>query len=211
MDISIVLVIAIVTIIFYSLVQVYFEGTTAFKYNSDLNVKQERIYDISSPTSKNFAYGMWININKISANETTILVRPSEVRLFIKNGSLVITSKSDSFDILRNFPLQKWVYLTVSVTENNITNKSIIDVYIDGKLVKSFESRDKISPSQSDQLTLGQFDAKMIGFKRWTYSLNPARVSDEYDNSSLKKFIGNYNIDISVLKDKALAKRFTLF
>ena len=210
MDISIVLVIAIVIIIFYSLVQVYFEGATAFGYNSDLNVKQDTIDDISSPTSKNFAYGMWININKISANETTIFDRPSEVRLFIKNGSLMITSNSDSFDILRNFPLQKWVYLTVSVAENTITSKSIIDAYIDGKLVKSFESTSIISPT-GGSLAIGKLDAKMIGFKRWTYSLTPAMVSDEYDNSSLKKFIGNYNLDISILKDNALAKRFTLF
>ena len=200
---------AIVIIIFYLLIQGYFEGATAFKYNSNLNVRQARV-DVTDPNSRNFAYGMWININKLSANETTILVRPSEVRLFIRNGSLMITSKSHAFDIIQNFPLQKWVYLTVSIKENTIAKRSIIDAYIDGKLVKSFESRKTISPTNGN-LMLGQFDAKLIGFKRWTYSLTPAMVSDEYDNASMKKFIGNYNIDISILKNHTLAKRFSVF
>ena len=203
-------------IIFYSVIQGYFEGVTALKYNSDLNVQQS-VINVSDPRSKNFSYGMWININKLSIDvasrqsvDDVILIRPSEIKVFIRNGNLMIVNKSDSFEVMQNFPLQKWVYLTVSVKENTVSRKSIVDAYVDGKLVKSFESRSVISPNGSS-LTLGQFDAKLIGFKRWAYSLTPAMVSDEYDNASMKKFIGNYNIDISILKNHTLAKRFSVF
>ena len=211
-----ILAFAIAIILFYSVIQGYFEGVTAFNYNSDLNVRQT-VIDVSDPRSKNFSYGMWININKLSINvasgqstDDVILIRPSEIKLFIRNGNLMIVSKSDSFEVMQNFPLQKWVYLTVCVKENTVTRKSIIDAYVDGKLVKSFESRSVISPNSSS-LTLGQFDAKMIGFKRWTYSLTPAMVSEEYNASNMKKLLGNYNLDISVLKDQVLTNRFSVF
>ena len=204
---------AMATIILYSVMQGYFEGVTAFKYNSDLNVQQS-VINVSDPRSKNFAYGMWININKLSINATSgvpvddiILIRPSEIKLFIHNGNLMI---ADSFEVMQNFPLQKWVYLTVSVKENTVSRKSIVDAYVDGKLVKSFESRSVISPNKSS-LTLGQFDAKLIGFKRWTDSLTPAMVYEEYNASNMKKLLGNYNLDISVLKDQVLTKRFSVF
>ena len=198
---------AIAIILFYSVIQGYFEGVTAFKYNSNLNVQQESIA-VSEPKSKNFAYGMWININKLSeSKDDIILSRPNEIKLFIHNGNLMIT---DSFEVMQNFPLQKWVYITVSVKENTISKKSIIDTYIDGKLVKSFESMSVISPTDNS-LTLDQFDAKLIGFKRWTYPLNPIMVSDEYNASNMKKLLGNYNLDISVLKNEVLTKRFSVF
>ena len=204
---------AIAIIILYSVLQGYFEGVTALKYNSNLNVQQASI-DVSKPKSKNFAYGMWININKLSIDaksklpvDDIILSRPSEIKLFIHNGNLMI---ADSFEVVRNFPLQKWVYITVNVKENTISKRSIIDTYIDGKLVKSFETTSVISP-KDDILTLGQFDTKLIGFKRWTYPLNPVMVSDEYNASNMKKLLGNYNLDISVLKNEGLAKRFSVF
>ena len=204
---------AIAIIILYSVLQGYFEGVTALKYNSNLNVQQASI-DVSKPKSKNFAYGMWININKLSIDaksklpvDDIILSRPSEIKLFIHNGNLMI---ADSFEVVRNFPLQKWVYITVNVKENTISKRSIIDTYIDGKLVKSFETTSVISP-KDDILTLGQFDTKLIGFKRWTYPLNPVMVSDEYNASNMKKLLGNYNLDISVLKNEVLAKRFSVF
>ena len=203
-------------IIFYSVIQGYFEGVTALKYNSDLNVQQS-VINVSDPRSKNFAYGMWININKLSIDvasrqsvDDVILIRPGEIKVFIRNGNLMIVNKSDSFEVMQNFPLQKWVYLTVSVKENTVSRKSIVDAYVDGKLVKSFESRSVISPNGSS-LTLGQFDAKLIGFKRWTYSLTPAMVYEEYNASNMKKLLGNYNIDISVLKDQVLTNRFSVF
>ena len=203
-------------IIFYSAIQGYFEGVTALKYNSDLNVQQS-VINVSDPRSKNFSYGMWININKLSIDvasrqsvDDVILIRPGEIKVFIRNGNLMIVNKSDSFEVMQNFPLQKWVYLTVSVKENTVSRKSIVDAYVDGKLVKSFESRSVISPNSSS-LTLGQFDAKLIGFKRWTYSLTPAMVYEEYNASNMKKLLGNYNIDISVLKDQVLTNRFSVF
>ena len=211
---------AIAIIILYSVLQGYFEGVTALKYNSNLNVQQASI-DVSKPKSKNFAYGMWININKLSVDganklsvDDIILSRPSEIKLFIHNGNLMIADSFEvvrnSFEVVRNFPLQKWVYITVSVKENTISKKSIIDTYIDGKLVKSFESMSVISPTDNS-LTLDQFDAKLIGFKRWTYPLNPVMVSDEYNASNMKKLVGNYNLDISILKNEVLAKRFSVF
>ena len=105
-------------IILYSLIQGYFEGVTAFKYNSDLNVRQQEI-TVNKPTSKNFAYGMWININKLHTEDVIILSRVDEIKLHIKNGTLNVTSNSENFEVMRNFPLQQWVYITISVKGQN--------------------------------------------------------------------------------------------
>jgi hypothetical protein len=51
----------------------------------------------------------------------------------------------------------------------------------------------------------------MIDFKRWTYALTPQMVMDEYEKSNMKKSLGSYGADISILKNDIMAKRFSLF
>ena len=52
------------------------------------------------------------------------------------------------YDITNNFPLQKWTCILVSV------DNKIIDVYLDGKLVKSIENKTTINSDASQGIGL---------------------------------------------------------
>ncbi|MFY7728481.1 MAG: LamG-like jellyroll fold domain-containing protein [Flavobacterium sp.] len=205
-------------IITYSMAVGYLEGKTTIQYQSDLNQPND-LKDISS--SDELSYGMWINVNKPGFYKTSdgrhfdsgsnyILNRPGELRLFIENGTLKMKRGGKTYEIMSNFPLQKWVYITITVENTSDKNvKSFASAYIDGKLIKSYQ----MSPitGTKTKLAIGQFDAKLVGLKRWKYPLNTKMVENEYEATNIKKTLGNYNLDISVLKNEELSKRFTIF
>jgi hypothetical protein len=214
--------ILIALIVLYYVTNGYLEGTTSIRYNSDMNQAQEPT-DVSS--SSEFSYGMWVNVNALDLYKTNedvatpvaaniIMDRPDEMKIYIENGSLKMARGGGSYDIMSKFPLQKWVYINVTL-ENNVVDetdkKSFINAYIDGKLIKSYACAYNQNAPSATQLSIGQFDAKQIGLKRWNIPLNTKMIADEYDKGSLTKALGNYNLDISVLKDAQLSKRFTIF
>jgi len=190
-----------------------FSGVTNFNYNSDLNVRQDSIEvsAIKNPTSSSFAYGMWLMLN--NGSDSMIFERKSELQIRLSGGSLKLKINNTVINIIDNYPLQKWVYLVTTVAYNEKTNVSIVDVYMNGKMVKSTQISPPIRPSKSkmSRITFGALNAKMIDFKRWTYALTPQMVMDEYEKSNMKKSLGSYGADISILKNDIMAKRFSLF
>lgn len=211
------LIILIALIITYSIVVGYFEGTTSLKYNSDMNQSNGPI-DVSK--SDEFSYGMWINVNKlgsyknsdgiyVSTNKTDVIIdRPGELKLYVEHGVLKMARGMNIYEIMSNFPSQEWVHITVTL-ENSTKRRSFINAYVEGKLIKSYQTLYSSGPN--NKLTVGQFDAKLVGLKRWKYPLNTKMVANEFEATNLKKVIGNYNLDVSVLKDEKLSKRFTVF
>ena len=212
------LAISLALLITYTITVGYFEGRTTVQYKSDMNQPND---PKKFTKSDEFSYGMWINVNKLgsykindgiyitSDPKNVIIDRPGELSIFIENGTLKITRGQITYEVLSNFPLQKWVYLTIT-GENGDKNKAFINAYIDGKLIKSYQRTSRLIGT-STQLTIGRFDAKLVGLKRWKYPLNTKMVANEYEATNLKKMIGNYNLDVSVLKDEKLSKRFTVF
>lgn len=203
--------IALALILFYITIEGALSGVTNFNYNSDLNVRQKSI-EVSAmkdPTSRNFAYGMWLMLN--NGSDTMIFERESELELLLKGRSLKLIIDNKLINVIDNYPLQKWVHLMVTIAYNDKNTVSIVDVYMNGKMVKSIQISPRISPSDSNHITFGVLDAKMIDFKRWTYSLSPQMVMDEYDKSNMKKSLGSYSADVSILKNNVMAKRISLF
>ena len=125
--------------------------------------------------------------------------------------SLKLKINNADINVIDNYPLQKWVYLVTTVAYNEKANVSIVDVYMNGKMVKSIQISPAISPIDSDEIIFGELDAKMIDFKRWTYALTPQMIMDEYEKSNMKKYLGSYGVDVSLLKNDIMAKRFSLF
>jgi hypothetical protein len=204
---------ALALIILYLGLEGSFSGMTNFNYNSDLNIRQKSIEvdAIKNPTSRNFAYGMWLMLN--NGSNGMIFERKSELQAMLSGGSLKLKINNTDINIINNYPLQKWVYLVTTVAYNEKTYVSIVDVYMNGKMVKSTQISPPISPSKAktSRITFGALNAKMIDFKRWTYALTPQMVMDEYEKSNMKKSLGSYGADISILKNDIMAKRFSLF
>lgn len=217
------IVLALIAILFaliitYLITVGYLEGKTSVQYKSDMNQHNDpKIFS----SSDEFSYCMWINVNKLGSyktddgiyrhtNKRFIIDRPGELKLFVEDGTLKMRRDDKTYEIMGNFPLQKWVYITITVENANDKRiKSFATAYIDGKIIKSYQMSPRDGPKTD--LQIGRFDAKLVGLKRWKYPLNTKMVSNEYEATNIKKMLGNYNLDISVLKNEKLSKRFTVF
>jgi len=191
-----------VLIITYYIVFGYLEGKISLVYNTDMNLINSHI-EVSN--SDEFSYGMWFNINKLGTNQIILFERPNELKIFIENSALKINRGTNDYEIMSNFPLQKWVHVIVTV-ENIKTQKSFVNAYVDGKMVKSYQISYLKGPETD--VNLGVLDAKLVGLKRWKYPLNPTMVLNEYNST---KLTGLYNLDITLMKNQELAKRFNVF
>jgi len=216
---------AVVAILVFLSLQNYFEGVTSFKYNTNLlQLSQINFKGVRNPYSSNFSYGMWLNIRKWENNVDRGIIydRPTEMKIFIRNGTLMAScvstsldendkpiDKTHEFELMRNLPLQKWMYINISVTKNK-NDRSIVDTYIDGKLIKSLEYDGVIIPS-TNTADIGPIDAELVGFKRWSYSLTPTMVLNEFNSSNVNKIFGNYGADISLSTNGQVTNKFTVF
>ena len=117
------------------------------------------------------------------------------------------SSTTGTITVTNNFPLQKWVYITV-VVDNTIT-----DIYLDGKLVKSVQI-DQFYPDKTSDLHFGYgYDAYISNFQRWSTPLDPQTVWSTYLAGNGTSSIGtnNYHMNVSLLKDNVEQKTYSLF
>jgi hypothetical protein len=111
------------------------------------------------------------------------------------------TSQTNRY-IVKNFQLQKWVNLIISVYGRTL------DVYLDGKLVRTFvlPGIAKISPTSNANITPnGGFDGATSSFQYWANATNPQQAYNIYKNGFGGSILGNlfnkYRIKIAFLDD----------
>lgn len=116
--------------------------------------------------------------------------------------------------VVKNIPIQKWVNLVISVYGR------ALDVYIDGKLVKTCLLRGTAHVNNSADVYLtpnGGFDGWTAKFQYYPDSLNPQEVWDiyakGYSRYTLSKFFSVYNpyqVQISLLENGSATGSVTL-
>jgi hypothetical protein len=101
-----------------------------------------------------------------------------------------------------NVPIQKWVNLLISVYGRTL------DVYIDGKLVKTclLPGIAMVNSASNVYITpKGGFNGWTSKFQYWAKSLNPQDAwniyTQGYGNSVLGNLLGSYQVQISVLEN----------
>ena len=112
---------------------------------------------------------------------------------------------------VRNFPLQKWVNLTVSLYGRTL------DVYMDGKLVRTciLPGAAKTGTGGSIVVTPGNgFDGWTSQTKYWPDATNPQQAysiyKDGYGGSIIGNLFNKYRIRISFLEDNQTTGSFEL-
>jgi hypothetical protein len=197
---------------------------------------------LTNPQSTKYAYGIWIyvntwdtNINKvIFSRYNDILLYLDKVTGFLKcavNSSqtpfytsaqttdvvmdpemLSSTYKSTNnfVTVTNNFPLQTWVYIVVNV------NNSAVDIYLNGKMVKSLQI-DQVMPDKTSNIFYGNgYDAVVSGFTRWSTPVDPNMVWNTYVNGTNSNSLsgalgGGYHAAVTVTKDNATTSQFSIF
>ena len=232
--IIIVLGVILLVVILYLIFQNLFSGETALDEQNSLSSQIPAIPsgNLSVPDSARFTYNVWLYVNSWNTNATkTIFSRLYETRLYLDHNTATLKldvgnpAISDSaaeqedyletIDITNNFPLQKWVCILVSVDNN------IIDVYLDGKMVKSVFIGNNVSPpfqnmQISSSIVFGSgWDAYISKFERRPKPTDPKTAWDKYmegnGGSTISNALGNINVNVSVLKDNVETSSFYLF
>ena len=216
----------LVILLFYILYKFFLLKSTVMSASASLNATNPAI-TINSPGGLRYAYGIWIYVNSWDSTiEKTIFARDSNIKLYLDANSPTLkcgisTGNSPTtvvpVTITDNFPIQKWVYIVVSV------DGQYIDTYLDGKLVKSarMKNDDGGIPTvdNSKQIILGSanlWDAHVAKFTHWTEPIDPQTVWSNYmsgngQNNSLSNAVASYGVDFTVLKDNIAQNNYRLF
>jgi len=182
--------------------------------------------DLKDPSTTRYSYGLWLYIDTWNtSSDKTIFYRKStdntkyDIRLYLDTSSPTLkcdfhidttdTNKTDTITITTNFPIQKWVYITVSV------DNKIIDCYIDGKLVTSQQLKGNLVAQNSNApIHVGKFNAHLAKFQRTNAPTDPQTVWSNYSagngGNSLKKMFSSYGVDVSFKKDNIEQQKFSI-
>lgn len=215
---TIVLGTVLIIIIVFMLFQDYFTGKTKLE-------KQQHLLDSSPPAitsnklassgAVNFTYTIWVFVNSLNTNgHMTIFHRDKDTHLYLEGSTgkliAVMGTSEESIDITNNFPLQKWVCVTISL------NSNIMDAYLDGKMVKSVKLNPPYSNESGKPIDFGSgVDIYISNFERVPSPTDPKTAYDKYlagsgGASLVSTLLGNMNVNLSVLQNNVETSRFAL-
>jgi hypothetical protein len=217
MDYTVIILGIIIVFLIYYLYVNYLGAEKPITKKADLNASQPNVTAINNPANLNYSYGLWLYVNSWNNNsDKFIFSRSNNIQLYLDKTiptlkcNINTTQGNETILITDNFPLQKWVYIIVSV------DGKIIDCYINGKLIKS--QKIKNEPSQpSDASTapivFGRFDATLANLMRTTTPMDPQTAWNNYINNSMSTTTstGSYAANISLVKDSIQISNIKLF
>ena len=188
----------------------------------------------STTVSGNYTYSVWFYVNDWNyrfGEEKTLLSRlnadknPSPSISFdsMENNILIALSTYNSGSsgmntksqtntyTVRNFQLQKWVNLIISVYGRTL------DVYLDGKLVRTFVLPGTANVSANSNVTItpnGGFDGQTSNFQYWPNASNPQQAYNIYKAGFGGSILGNlfnkYRLKIAFLDNNVESSSFEI-
>jgi hypothetical protein len=180
---------------------------TSVLYNLNNSTPVINSADLTNPKSQSFSYSTWIFVN--SWNNTiakNVLTNSSGlIRLDLGTTTPTLTTQigtNDKIYITQNFPIQKWVYVVVSV------DSQTVDCYLDGKLLTSTKLNNLPAITDSYTVSFGNFDAYVTGFKYESKPLNPQQVWSNYMKGNGYTG-GKFGVNVSLTKDDAVISQIS--
>jgi hypothetical protein len=221
----------ILGVVIVLIIYLYFFYSTSENILSDkldLTLKQPDIAvaDIVKPDSSIYSYEFWVNVGKYSGETQNLFSRASDknnknnIGVYIEGSSPSLNvdyvKNNSTFDkstivVTDNFPVQSWVHVIISVSNN------YIDTYVNGKLTKSIKESDGIYlPSSSSPIKFEVCDGTILAkLTRTTKATDPQTAWDKYSagngDSKLSKYLGTLGMDVSLKKDNIEYSKFNLF
>ena len=207
--------------------------------------KEEKIYkkeDLPNSTSNNCAYSLWFFINDFSDgynNKKGIMYHSSDG---LDTGGVTVTLGDTINDLdvvvrttstanpsktctIRNIPIQKWIHLVVSI------HGRVIDLYLNGKLVRSCLSADvpnisglsstsdvKVAPtiSKTDGSVgmITGFNGYHAKFEYYPEAIDPQTVyylyRSGYGGGSFMDYLNRYQLKLAVLSNEVEQSSFII-
>jgi hypothetical protein len=201
---------------------------------------------LTSANSVNYYYCIWIYVNnlnsppvnpkgqiynsgQLSGSAKTLpnnifYVMDSNNNMYLSldvnvNGSLstnlqlgaVGNSKLTEYEISPNFPLQRWEYVVISV------NQTYLDLYLDGKLIKSASLANTptlptVNGNTPTSIYFGIGDIYIAGFERVSNPMDPQTAWNNYmRGSGVNPNMTNYGLSMTLSKNNTPQSTVTLF
>ena len=164
---------------------------------------------ITNTASTRFSYESWICVNTwnntitkdiyyANTSSTDPIVKLS---LAASSPTLTCTIKTATTTytpivVTKNFPIQKWVYVVISV------DNTVADCYLDGKLVTSQQLPNVAYVTDAYGINFGVFDAYLTGFVRNAFPLDPQTVWAKYmSGNGISTSGSSYGVTAAITKD----------
>ena len=218
----------IILLLLYAVYLFVFPSKTAVtNANYLLNgVKQVPFTDLENPTSTKYSIELWIYANDvkqasashavsgITSNKSGCIfeVQTNTNSIYhldlFNNADLCFynTGTNTPTIIINNFPLQKWCHVVISV------NKNLVDMYLDGKLIKSIKTRNSGSfPISESMIHFGNGNIYISGMNRTITTTDMNTALNKYLNGNAGLKLTNYGVSLSLFKQNKEQKRFDIF
>jgi len=224
-----ILIVVAVLFVLYLVLNLFFKKSTTLTNMEDGKTRQviEASTLPNNNNTSNYTYSMWFYVDDwnyrfgepkmllgrmdqdnhpspsvvLGAMENDITI---SVSCYPQNASTGVVGDTSVVHkcVVRNFPLQSWVNLIISLYGRSL------DVYIDGKLVRTcvLPGVAKVNPDANIQVTpAGGFSGWTSNFEYWDDATNPQQAYNIYKSGFGGSFAGNlfnkYRIKISFLED----------
>lgn len=225
--VSIILVLYIIYLYYASINTPVINSTTLTIQNPDVSIPLG-----ANAASPRYSYGFWMYVNTWdNAVTKPIILRAQsggntkvpQISVYLDKTSPILwatiapnsTGEIPPMSITDSFPVQKWTYVFISI------DTQYVDMYIDGKLVKSLKmSYIPASPAvNTTPIGIGKnSDGKYVlsdifvtKLQWWQSSFSPQAVWNEYlrgNNNSMFNF--PYTANISISKDNVVKASYTI-
>ena len=222
MDLSLVILgIVLIFVLYYFLNT---SGTTVLSNKLDLSIAQTPIpkEKITEPSSRKYSYEMWLYVYNFNGNPRSIISRKAAdsgignnigIKLDGSSPSLsleyAVTGSTKTIMITDNFPLQTWVHLIVSVDDK------FIDVYMNGKLIKSVKDDAILTPSANSPIEYGIVNCYLAKLSRTVTPTDPQTAWDKYSDGNgenpFAKYLSSFGLTMTLQKNNQDYSKVTLF
>lgn len=237
MNFTIIILGTIVIILAYILYKYFSTSASTLSKQTSLTATNPQIPITENPQSVRYAYGIWVYVNTWNGLDHTLFSRlnsdsnsnsQNQIKVYLDQNSPTLFCNIAQKDkaggactgpitLTTNFPIQKWVYIVISV------DNQYVDCYLDGKLIKSLQlgCLPATPPAAgAGNIVLGgvnpanNIDAFISGFQRWTTPLNPQEVWSNYmsgNGNTTNKLFSSYGMSVALSKDNVQQSQFNIF
>lgn len=187
------------------------------------------LINLSKPNSSRYYLSWWLYIDQLSSNGTNIFkiqYDDSNKRVSVDvdaNSKMTYKLKQSSgttptdLTLMENFPLQKWVYCVLSV------DNDLVDIYIDGKMIRSQKMGFKVqhpSGDDGDEIIFAQHQANsgnkfyLAKMERVPQPMDPSNAWSKYMEGNggnyFSRLFSNYGASFTITKDDLDVRKFDL-
>lgn len=238
------IILGVVFIVIIFLIYLYWSTNNLVIMKTDLNVQNTAISStkISGPANMSYTYSAWVWVNSWNTgvshsivyapvddsapppNTDTVKSYNYDFALYLDKNSptlyCTLGSKpkdpSNTIVVTNNFPLQSWVYVVICV------QNTLVDCYLNGKLITSQQTNQNNSPPQTPSfknIYLGNgnnptWDCQLINFQRSPTVVNPQQVWSAYlsgNGQSVFSSLNTYGVQLDLTQNNTVTKSYTLF